>query len=657
MFVEGHPVTLKLKAGDFLVPVTFTKRGSRLFIECGYNKKLIEEIKGSFSEAKWHGYDTPPRKQWSVLDNPHTQFQIAYLAGMKPYAPFDAALPALPNVERNGQRTYDHQMIMTSHMLTRQFAINAGEMGTGKTLATILAMELTGAMTWLWVGPKSSLFNIQKEFKRWGSRIYPHFVNYHNLKSLVENWPSGRKVYQGIVFDEGQKLKTITSQRSIAAAHLCDAVRNDWTDKGYIFLLSGTPAPKYPLDWYSLCEIVRPGFLREGSIHKFKERLAIVKTEMNPITGGSYPKIVGWRDSSQRCNICGTMKAEHELMEMDHPYQGGVNEIELLYERMKGLVLVTMKKDCLQLPDKIYRKIGCEPSKSTLNAARIIAKTTSNAAKALVLLRELSDGFQYIQVPAGEKICDVCHGRNEIEQPSYCGPEKTPEFLDTLGIPWTHFESIEDVIIDSSQFPQYFNKIMMECPNCHGKGTVTTYDTSVKTFDCPKDGMIIDLMDEFEEIGRMVVYAGFTGSVDKLVDICKRQKWDYIRLDGRGWESSMDIPVEDLVEEFQNPNSKFDRIMFIGNPAAASTSLTLTASNNLTYYSNSFNADDRIQSEDRIHRIGMDVNRGAIIIDLIHLPTDEYVLANLKEKRRLQDITMGQVKEALERESDERYGT
>ena len=46
--------------------------------------------------------------------------------------------------------------------------------------------------------------------------------------------------------------------------------------------------------------------------------------------------------------------------------------------------------------------------------------------------------------------------------------------------------------------------------------------------------------------------------------------------------------------------------------------------------------------------MGMDTNRGATIIDLIHLPTDDYVLANLQKKRELQDISLGQIVEAIE---------
>jgi len=43
----------------------------------------------------------------------------------------------------------------------------------------------------------------------------------------------------------------------------------------------------------------------------------------------------------------------------------------------------------------------------------------------------------------------------------------------------------------------------------------------------------------------------------------------------------------------------------------------------------------------------MDQNRGANIIDLIHLPTDKVVLDNLKKKRELQALSMGDLQEVL----------
>ena len=79
--------------------------------------------------------------------------------------------------------------------------------------------------------------------------------------------------------------------------------------------------------------------------------------------------------------------------------------------------------------------------------------------------------------------------------------------------------------------------------------------------------------------------------------------------------------------------------------------LTLTASPGCVFWSNTFNAVDRLQAQDRIHRLGMDVIRGATIYDLYHLPTDYLVAANLTEKIARQDLTMGldiSMKEVLE---------
>ena len=39
----------------------------------------------------------------------------------------------------------------------------------------------------------------------------------------------------------------------------------------------------------------------------------------------------------------------------------------------------------------------------------------------------------------------------------------------------------------------------------------------------------------------------------------------------------------------------------------------------------------------------MDTNRGATIVDLVHLPTDQLVLDNLQKKKRLQALTMGEL--------------
>ncbi len=91
----------------------------------------------------------------------------------------------------------------------------------------------------------------------------------------------------------------------------------------------------------------------------------------------------------------------------------------------------------------------------------------------------------------------------------------------------------------------------------------------------------------------------------------------------------------------------YDKVAFIGQPGAGGTAYTLTSAPTMFYYSNTFKGEDRMQSEDRHHRPGMDVNRGATIVDVVHLPSDLVVLRSLKQKKRLQDMTMGQLEEAF----------
>ena len=287
-----------------------------------------------------------------------------------------------------------------------------------------------------------------------------------------------------------------------------------------------------------------------------------------------------------------------------HEFKPSKNEVAYLHERMKGLVQVTFKKDCLDLPDKIYRTIELEPSQKIINLAQGIVSRARNTITAITQLRTLSDGFMYKKEDAGEETCPVCNGKEELRP-----------------------------IINEQRY----------CDRCNNTGTITKTIRKTYQVESPKEQAVIDLLDEHIEVGRIVFYAGFTGSIERLVDISKRCDWQTVKADGHGWKTSFD---GDPLEEFQG--DKIPRIAFIGQPGAAGTGLTLTASPTICYYSNDFNADNRIQSEDRCHRIGMDTNRGCTIIDLIHLPTDVLVLENLQKKRALQSLTLGEIKEALE---------
>ena len=100
---------------------------------------------------------------------------------------------------------------------------------------------------------------------------------------------------------------------------------------------------------------------------------------------------------------------------------------------------------------------------------------------------------------------------------------------------------------------------------------------------------------------------------------------------------------------------KYPKICFVGHPQAGGMALTLHAAPTELFYSNCFNGEARMQAEDRAHRIGMDENRGLTIKDLIVMPTDELVLKNLKAKKKLQNISMGELKTAFEEVSNGKH--
>ena len=142
------------------------KDGRIFFVKSPYSLK--DEIK-AMRGSRWHGYDDPnPQKMWSVEDCQRNRFQLSFLMGEKAYAWFDR-----PLVRHEYTRPLkDHQKDLTDAGLTYHYHIFAAEMGTGKTLSAQEVIERSGVDWWFWVGPKTSLPNIKREFRKWNSAIF-----------------------------------------------------------------------------------------------------------------------------------------------------------------------------------------------------------------------------------------------------------------------------------------------------------------------------------------------------------------------------------------------------------------------------------------------------------------------------------------------------
>jgi hypothetical protein len=607
-------------------------------------KDDIKSMKGS----KWHQYleegKHAGQKIWSIEDCNRNRVNLAFMMGLNPLEWFDRELirHEYTGLCRNGEPAslMAHQADLADHGLTYHYQIWGAEMGVGKTLAAQMVMEKSGKKKWWWVGPKTSIPNIKREFRIWhfpSHEIEVEFLTYEGLVRRMDEWKPGDEIPDGVIFDESSRLKTATAQRTKAAQMLADLIRDKYGYDGYVIEMSGTPSPKSPLDWWAQCEIAWPGFLKEGSPKALEQRLAfLVKQEYD---SGSFFKRVGWRDDERKCEECGELECHDnhngELVEDPedfHEFKPSTNEVAFMYERLKGLVVIKHKKDCLQLPEKRYRKVICKPNASTLRVAKAVVDSAVNAVTGMTLLRELSDGFQYREQVDGTTRC------------THCTKGKVEEWFDTTNPDQTYADA-GTKMLDPETFAR-LQKREVDCPVCGGSCEVPKHVRITREVPCPKDAALKLLLEENEEVGRIVIFAAFTGSVDRVMKLCQSQGWDVVKCDGRGFAAfthdNAQVTDAEPLDYWANLEAH-PRVAFVAHPESGGMSLTLTEARMAVYWSNSLKPEYRVQSEDRIHRKGMDENLGCTIVDLIHLPSDQRALDVIRANRKLELMTMGEV--------------
>jgi len=561
---------IKCKFGNKALPVVVTPIGDQLWVNFSFFRPMIEEVK-SMEGKKWH----PELKTWAVANTSRNIFAFDILMNGSKIAVYDKDIEDWYRKDMLMYLSFwKHQQSMYNDIMTRKRVLLAAEMRTGKTRPTLKAIENADCQYAWWVAPTSALRGLPSEIEKWGFEGKLYTMTYDKFTTNAVAILEGGDVLappfpKFIVFDEIQKLKNPTSNRSKAARGLVDAMQDKWAGKEYVVGLSGTPSPKDPSDWWNLCEVTRPGFIRESNKHMFERRLGEWEQREGAV-GNKYWHLVEWKEE----------------------------EVELLSKRLKGLVCVYLKKDCLDLPDKMYEVVYLPPSKKILRVAKTIADNAPNVITAINKLRQLSDGFQY------EKGYDEVKNREVRIGTNFIGSPKVDRLREDL--------------------------------------------------------------ENHEGVGRIIVYAGYQGSIDVICETCCDEDWTVLQVDGRGWKvyisstdyARIDERLLDLdwVQNTDNLLHEMDRsadtgtvrkLAFVAQTDSAGTGLELSASPTVIYYSNSNNGDGRMQSEDRPHSNNMDKVRGLTIIDYIHLPTDEKIRDSLLRKKNLQSMSMGDLKSSF----------
>jgi SNF2 family DNA or RNA helicase len=106
------------------------------------------------------------------------------------------------------------------------------------------------------------------------------------------------------------------------------------------------------------------------------------------------------------------------------------------------------------------------------------------------------------------------------------------------------------------------------------------------------------LMDAIEDVdGKFVVWARFTEEIAAIREAMGKADVRAVTYYGATTRDDREAAVDGFQTD---PEIR----CFIGNAQAAGIGLTLTAGETVFYFSNSFDLDHRLQSEDRCHRIG-----------------------------------------------------
>jgi SNF2 family DNA or RNA helicase len=148
---------------------------------------------------------------------------------------------------------------------------------------------------------------------------------------------------------------------------------------------------------------------------------------------------------------------------------------------------------------------------------------------------------------------------------------------------------------------------------------------------------ITELMNILEETeGKVIIWANYQRDVNQIIKNVTEKYGENSIVDYYGLTPQEDR--QDNIRKFQNgPECRF----LIGTPQTGGYGITLTKANTVVYYSNGYDLEKRLQSEDRAHRIGQKKN--VTYIDLIAEDTvDEKIVEALRKKINIASEVLGE---------------
>ncbi len=146
---------------------------------------------------------------------------------------------------------------------------------------------------------------------------------------------------------------------------------------------------------------------------------------------------------------------------------------------------------------------------------------------------------------------------------------------------------------------------------------------------------LLNVIDEME--GKAIIWANYIYDIEHIVKEVKKEHGENSVVQYYGAISSE--KRQEAIEKFQDPDSPVK--FFVGNPQTGGYGITLTAASNVIYYSNGYDLEKRLQSEDRAHRIGQ--KKSVTYVDIVAPKTvDEKIKKALRKKINIASEIMGE---------------
>ena len=166
-------------------------------------------------------------------------------------------------------------------------------------------------------------------------------------------------------------------------------------------------------------------------------------------------------------------------------------------------------------------------------------------------------------------------------------------------------------------------------------GHLKNDDDSISELKNNRMDSLLELLDEVE--GKVIIWANYVHDVEKIVaKLCDEYGPETVV---QYYGATAQPQRQKAIKQFQDPKSKVK--YFVGNPQTAGYGITLTEAGTVIYYSNGYDLEKRLQSEDRAHRIGQ--KKSVTYVDLIAPKTvDEKIVKALRNKIDIASQVMGE---------------